>query len=265
MWSELADRDRPLAVVDELVARKLWPDQDPIGRRVRVERLNFRAGGNTVPIEDVWLEVIGVVGAVHNESLGLELRETIYATYNLNGWGSPVAFVRTSADAGAVVPALRAAIHELDDGMAIQPFWHMDDRMAESTAEVRFTLTLLAAFGITGLVLAGVGLYGLLSHSVRQGTGEIGLRMALGAGPGSVLRLVLTQGLRLTLIGVVLGLVVAAAFSRLLENQLFGVTAHDPATFAGMAVIMTTAAAVACGLPALRALRIDPLEALRNE
>jgi ABC-type antimicrobial peptide transport system permease subunit len=137
--------------------------------------------------------------------------------------------------------------------------------MAESTAEVRFTLTLLAAFGITGLVLACVGLYGLLSHSVRQGTGEIGLRVALGAGPGGVLRLVLTQGLRLTVIGVVVGMVAAAAFARLLESQLFGVTAQDPLTFIGMTVIMATAAAVACGLPALRALRIDPLEALRTE
>ena len=132
-------------------------------------------------------------------------------------------------------------------------------------AEVRFTLTLLAAFGLTGLMLAGVGLYGLLSHSVRQGTGEIGLRVALGAGPGGVLRLVLTQGLRLTAIGVVVGMVAAAIFSRVLESQLFGVSAHDPLTFAGMAALMAAAAAVACGLPALRALRIDPLEALRTE
>jgi putative ABC transport system permease protein len=173
--------------------------------------------------------------------------------------------LRTTGDPLLLSAAIRSELRQLDPGLTVRSLRSMDQLVSESIAPQRFNLSLLSLFSALGLLLAAVGIYGVMAYNVSQRTHEIGLRMALGAQTHQVLRLVLKQGMRLALIGVVLGLATSLALTRLMKNLLFGVSATDPATLAGVAVVLILAALLACYIPARRATKVDPLIALRYE
>lgn len=263
-WSDFMDPDRPFALVDEALAERLWPGESAVGRLVRVSRLKFDRN-DEVPKEQAWAEVIGVVGSIHDGSLAAAGPETFYLGMNFNPLTTPTLTIKTAGEPAALEQAVRETLRRIHEDVATSRFIDMEEWIAESTEDLRFTMVLLGLFGAIGLVLAAVGLYALLSYSVRRGTGEIGLRMALGAEQRGIFRVVLIQGMKPTLIGLALGVFGSTAFDRVLAGLLFGVSAHDPRTLGGVAAVLVATAALACAVPALRAVRVDPLTALRTE
>src|SRR6266542_2624166 len=184
-----------------------------------------------------------------------------------NGWADNPQWlvVRTRGDAAALTSAIRQAIWSVDKDQPIVRVATMDDLLARSAAERRFVLILFEAFGLVALALAAIGIYGVLSGSVTERTQEIGIRLALGAQTTAVLKLILWQGMKLIVMGIGLGLLVAVALTRLLHSLLFGVSATDPLTFAAIALLLLLVALFACCVPARRATKVDPIVASRNE
>jgi putative ABC transport system permease protein len=254
----LADTDRagsrPVVLVNESFARTYFPGEQLVGRELPV----FRQPS----------EVVGIVGDVRHAGLDTEPQPEVYVTYHQSDQiRSPGAYLvlRSKTDSIAVVPALRAAIRSIDPDIPLESVLTMEARLAASVAQPRFYAALLGLFAALAVTLAGVGIYGVLSYSVLQRRREIGVRMAVGAEPGAVLRLVLSQGAVLVAIGLVIGLGAAALLSRAMTTLLFGVTPGDPAVFAGVATLVGAIALTACYVPARRAAQVDPLEALRYE
>jgi putative ABC transport system permease protein len=247
----------PLAlVISESLARRMFPNQDPVGRRVHV-------GPTNMP----WFTIVGVVGDVKQASLALSETDAVYCTQRQ--WYFPdntmSLVVRAQGDPAALAPAIRRAIWAVDKDQAIIRVATMERLLAATATERRFALILFEAFGLVALMLAVIGIYGVLSGSVTERTRELGIRLALGAQTSTVLKLVLWQGLKLGAAGIVLGLLGAVAFTRLLQSLLFGISATDPLTFAMSAFLLFSVALVACWLPAARATKIDPMVALRHE
>jgi putative ABC transport system permease protein len=189
----------------------------------------------------------------------------VYIPHRQDSWSSLTMIVRTAGDPAAATTAVRQAFRSVDKETPISNVQTLQKVLADSTARQRFGAWLLGLFAALALSLAGVGIYGVMSYSVTQRTQEIGVRMALGAGTGDVLKLVLRRGLTLTLPGIALGLLAAFALTRLMKSLLFSVSATDPLTFAVIALMLTVVALVACWIPARRAARVDPLLALRRE
>ncbi len=256
-------RDRenapPVVLVNETMARRLWPAETPSGPLGQT--ISFTAVGG----QNMTAEIIGVVGAVRPTGFDSEPRPEFYLHYPQSPAGLVTVFVRTSGDPAPLLPAVKAEIREVNRNQAFLSVYTIAQLVDKTTAQRRFNLLWLGAFAALALVLAMVGLYGLISFSTAQRTKEIGVRMALGAQPGDVLKLVMREGLGLALIGVALGLVAVAAASRLMTSLLFGVGATDPLTFASVALLLTFVALFACYIPARRATRVDPLVALRYE
>jgi putative ABC transport system permease protein len=173
--------------------------------------------------------------------------------------------LRTQGDPKEIMDAVRRAVSELDPREVVYGVQTMQDVLARSLAARRMSMILLSAFAALALVLSCIGIYGVISHLVGQRTHEIGVRMALGAQPVHVMRLILGEGVRMALVGVITGIIAALALTRLIASQLFGVTSHDPLTFAAVAILLTVVALLACYVPARRAVRVDPLVALRYE
>ena len=246
-----------VAVVNQTLAHRYWPGQSAVGKRVA-----FRA--NARP-ED-WVTVVGVVGDTHHWSLAEAIDIQLYAPYTQDGdWLAPGQLaLRTSGDPMQLAAAARGRVHAIDPLVPISDVQTMEELMGRSVAAPRFHLMLLSLLSASALVLATIGIYGLLAFSVASRTREIGVRSALGASQGLIARMVLREGLALTLAGVGLGLLVAFMATRSLETLLFEIEPHDPVTFAGIAVLLVAVAGVACYLPARRAARIDPLTALRE-
>jgi putative ABC transport system permease protein len=247
----------PLAVViSESLAKRKFQGQDPLGKRLRV-------GGDEGP----WRVIVGVVGDVKQMSLATPQSDAVYTTaeqYSLMENARSLV-VRARGDAAALAPAIRKAIWSVDKDQPIARVATMSDLLAATAAERNFALILFEAFGLVALALACAGIYGALSGSVNERTREIGVRMALGAERRDVLGMILWQGLKLTLSGVGAGLLAALAATRLLTKLLYGVSATDPLTFGGVALLLTGVALLACYLPARRATKVDPLVALRHE
>jgi predicted permease len=257
----LTDGDnRPTAtgiVIDERLAAKAFPGQSAVGGRLLVR---VRSP------EPEWLEVLGVVAHQRHESLAADGREAIYVTDGFMGHGAAGRWaVRTSGDAARLTPQVRAAVAELDPRLPVAEVQPMEELVDQAMAPTRFALVLIGVFAVIAAVLAAVGLYGVLATGVRQRTAEIGVRMALGAPTGSIFRLVLGEGLRLSAVGAVLGVLAAVLLTRVMRSMLVGVGATDPATFATIAVLFFVIAALACWLPARRAAGLDPKIALREE
>ena len=249
--------DRKVVVIDQVLAARAFPGRSAVGQRLLIR---------IVTPEAEWVQVIGVVAHQRDTSLAAPGREQIYFADGFVGHGA-VAFwaVHTAGDPATYASAVRAAITKLDPHLLLTEMQPMDALVEHAQASTRFSLLLLGVFASVAALLAGVGLYGVLSTVVRQRTPEIGIRMALGAAPGSILGLVVGQGLRLSAAGIVLGVVAALELTRAMTSMLVGVKATDPATFAAMAVLFFVIAAIASWLPAVRAAGLDPTAALREE
>jgi predicted permease len=248
-----ADADLPanaeqVAIIDEKFAQRFWPGGDAVGKHLWGDPARK-------------MTIVGVVGSVKQYGLDIDGRIVVYRPGIWNSYQ----VARTSSDPAAVGAALAKKIHELDPSMTVFDMQTMTERMSGSVARQRFSTTMLGAFSVFALILAVVGVYGVLSHLVSQGARDIGVRMALGAERSRILLMVLRQGLKLTVAGVVLGLLGAAAVTRVMANLLFGVSATDLATFAIVPVVLIVTAVVASYLPARRAMAVDPVVALRDE
>jgi predicted permease len=258
----LNERDRPgaplAALISESFAKRKFPGQDPIGRRLR-------AGPNIDGGQ--WSTIVGVVGDVKQASLALTDSDAFYTSTTQWSWVDNVQslVVRTRSDAAAAVPAIRNAIWSVDKDQPIFRVARMDDLLAKSEAERRFVLILLEVFGLVALLLAATGIYGVLSGSVTERIREIGVRAALGATRMDILGLVIRQGMMLTAIGVAVGLAGAFASNQTLATLLYGIQRLDPLTYMGMILLLAGVSAIACGVPAWRAARVDPAITLRAE
>jgi len=243
-------------VIDEEFARRHWPNEDPVGKRVVMgseERPQF-------------LTVLGVVGRVKMEGLSQDSnRVQGYFPYAQTPFGGMTVILKASGDPNQLIAAVRQQVKAIDPDQPIYAVRTMNEIRAESVAPERLNLTLLSIFAGIALVLAIVGIYGVMSYSVTQRTHEIGIRMAIGAQPRDVFRMVIGQGMMLALIGVAFGLVGAFGLTRLMTTMLFGVAPTDPATFASIAVLLSAVALVACYIPGRRATKVDPVVSLRYE
>ncbi|HKI01875.1 MAG TPA: ABC transporter permease [Thermoanaerobaculia bacterium] len=246
-----------VAVIDETMARAFWPGTDPIGKRFR-----FGTWENT---DEPWITIVGIVGNVRHSGLHVDPRPQLYIPQAQIGSGSQYFVLRTQGDPKRLTKDARAAVFAVDPDQPVAQVRTMEQRVGESVAGRRFNTVLLGVFAVLALVLAAVGIYGITSYSVAQRTREMGLRMALGAKPGTVLRMVLREAGALALTGLAAGLLLAFAATRVMASLLFGVPATDPATFAGVAAGLALVSFVAAYLPGRRATRVDPMVALRAD
>jgi len=248
-----------VAVVDEILAKKYFPGQDPIGKRISN---NY----DDDPAKTKWMTIVGVVGTVKRQRLSEETtKETIYAYYKQEPEAYATLALRTEMAPSALVAPLRAALRRIDPDQPVFDIKTMSERIALSLDDRRTPMLLLMLFAGVALALSAVGIYGVLAFAVALRTGEIGVRLSLGAQRRDILRLVLGDGGRLTALGLVLGIAGAIGIGLAMRAQLFGVGVADPATLLGVVVLIGATALVACWLPARRAARIAPIEALRYE
>lgn len=245
-----------VAIVDEKIARTYWPNEDPIGKRVRVGRANI---GNP------WLTVVGVVASVKNRKLDEDARFYLYQPFSQSIDRETSLVIRSEKNPEALIAAVRGEVQALDPELPLYKVETLEQAVARSLSTKRLTNLLLAGFAATALLLAALGIYGVMSLNVTSRINEFGIRLALGAQPRDLLRLVISQGMSLALTGVALGLAVAFGLTRFLESLLFGVSSTDPTTFAVVALLLTGVALLACYVPARRATRVDPMAALRYE
>jgi len=249
----------PVAIINETLARRFFPNEDPISKRIKPE---FAMARDTEP---AMREIIGVVGDVKRRSLSDDARPEIYAPHAQLPYYEMYVTVKTETDPRRVVSAVRAELRALDKDQPIYDVRTLEQRLGASLAQQRFSALLLTLFAGIALVLTAVGLYGVMSYSVTQRTHEIGIRLALGAQPRDIFKLVVGQGMRLTLFGVGIGLVGAFGLTRFLSSLLFGVKPTDPVIFASVSLLLTGVALFASYIPARRATKVDPMVALRYE
>jgi putative ABC transport system permease protein len=243
---------QPVALVSDTMARRDWPGQDPIGKRI-----NF--GGPNA------FEIIGLVGSTKTESLDADPYPQVYALHTQAPQRTMSLVVRTSGDPLSFVGSIREILLSIDKDQPLYNVRTMEEILSASVAQPRLNMLLLGVFAALALVLAGVGIYGVMSYAVKQRTHEIGVRMALGAGAGNVVRMVVLNGMTLAGIGVGIGLGAALGLTRLMANLLYAVSASDPMTFVGISGLIGLVALFACCVPALRATQVDPMTALRHE
>src|SRR5215213_9012807 len=260
---DFEDRDRygatPVVIITETLARQFFPNEDPIGKRIK-------PGINTIEGDKTTMrEIIGVVGDVRNRSLDVESKPAYYVPQTQVPFDQMAMVVKTAGDPHSLISAATKQVAAMDQDIPVFAPKTMEEYLSASVAAPRFSTTLLSIFAAVALVLTVVGLYGVMSYSVAQRTNEIGIRLALGAQPRDVLLMIVKQGGLLIGLGFTVGLAGAFALTRLLASLLFGVTAKDPWTFGAVAVLLAIVALLACYLPALRATRVDPMEALRCE
>jgi predicted permease len=266
------DEDRKgsqlVAIIDENLAKAYWPNEDPIGKHINADGAN---NGNN----SQWATIVGVVGNMRFTTLaGEEQSGAITMSsakgayyYSLYQTAAPFGFLitKTTGNTTAADAVIRQAVHDVDPNLPLSNVKTMERRISESLGPQRFATNLLAVFAGLAILLAAVGLYGLISYSVTERTNEIGIRMALGARPVDVLKMVVTQGAKLALAGAVAGIVAGMVLMRAMQSVLYNVSAADPISFIGAAALLLLIALVACYIPALRATRVDPMVALRYE
>ncbi|HKU72377.1 MAG TPA: ABC transporter permease [Pyrinomonadaceae bacterium] len=258
---QLTDQDTDtspdVVVISETMARRLWPGEDAIGKRIAIGRIRSQ--------ED-WIQVIGVVKDVRQFELNADPKPQMYLTYRQFGFfDAQDLVVKTDVDPASLAGTIRNAVWEIDKDQPVSNIRTMDTILADSIARQRFSMLLLAIFASVALVLAAVGIYGVMSYSVAQRTHEIGIRMALGAQTSAVLKLAVGYGVKLVAAGIAIGLIAAFALTRVMSTLLFGVTATDPTTFALISLLLVAVAAIASYIPARRATRVNPIIALRYE
>jgi putative ABC transport system permease protein len=252
----------PVAVIDQELAKRYWPGQDPIGRQIRLAVQDFSDLSQNYPAQTI----VGVVGTIRAGGLDADLGGYVYSPASQQGNCSSMTFVvRSRVPPLSLAHSVESAIHEVTPDSPVFRVQTMDQMVQASQATRRLSLRLLGAFSLGALLLAALGLYGVISYVVSQSTNEIGVRVALGAQRAQIMKLVLGQGMRLALWGIAVGIAAALALTRLMASLLFGVTATDPSTFAGVGILLAAVTLLACYIPARRAMRVDPIVALRYE
>ena len=255
-----SDQDSPstpkVAVISETLARRYFPNQDPLGRQMR---FGFPPDGN------VAREIVGIVGDVRDAALSRKPGPMMYVPFAQAPLYGGEVVVRSSLSAASVAAGIRQAVSSIDKNLPVTDIEPLNDAVGKSISQERFRTFLLGSFSALAMVLAAIGIFGVMSYSASQRTQEIGIRMALGAGRRDVLRLILGQGMKLALLGLGLGVVAALPLMRLMSSLLFSVSATDPVTFACVTILLLSAALAACYIPARRAMRVDPMAALRHE
>jgi putative ABC transport system permease protein len=249
---DIADAQR-VVIINQTVADRYFPHQDPIGKILRNSR------------EMIPMQIVGVVADVRFSSLSTPKFEEMYLPYQQAPWMAMTIVVRSSSAQQPLVSAVREKITELDPDLPLTDIRPMEKVVSVSVAQPRLLTGLVGVFAGIALLLAAVGIYGVMAYSVAQRSHEMGLRMALGAVPGDIFRLVVGQGLRLVLVGIGIGFLASLGLTRLLSTLLYGTSANDPVTFAAVALVLLAVALAACYIPARRATRVDPLVALRYE
>jgi putative ABC transport system permease protein len=266
------DRDvggsTPVVVINETMARRFWPKSDPMSDRIWIGKGLMPALATETP-----RQIIGIVGDVRANGLNNNPAPTMYVTQAqvpdgitaLNAGLTPMKWiVRTRGNPVSLSVAIQEQIRQVT-GLPVSDVRTMDEVVSRSTSRQRFNMLLMTVFGAAALFLAAIGIYGLMAYSVQQRTQEIGIRLALGAGTGSVRKMVVLQGMRLAMAGVAVGLGAALGLARLITTFLFGVQAKDPAVFSAVAILLSLVSLLAVWIPARRATRIDPVIALRYE
>ena len=243
-----------VAIINETTARRYWSNEDPIGKRIAPGFGRLR-----------WREIVGVVKDVKQYGLDRPAEEEMYFPHSQEPSPFMTLVLRTALDSNRLIAAVQNEIWAIDKDQPVFDVKTMDERLSASVSSRRFQMVILATFAAVALLLAAVGIYGVMAYSVTQRTHEIGIRMALGAGQRDVLKLVVGQGLIPLAIGATIGLGVAFALTRLMSSLLFGVRATDPATFVVVSLFLAAVALAACYLPARRATKVDPVVALRYE
>jgi predicted permease len=257
-----ADRGRTdeILIINDAMARRYFAGQDPVGQKIQTGDADPKAS---------WETIVGVVGDVKYSGLDVAPEPTLYKPYFEAGWTSlsreMFIVIRTNADPKAVAPVLRGVVRSMDANLPVSDIRTMNDLLSKSVAQPRFRTLLLGIFAGAALLLAVVGIFGVMSYLVGRRTREIGLRMALGASHQNVLRMILREGLRVVLIGVGIGLIEALLLGRMVRSLLFGIEPSDPVTLLSVTVLLTLVALAACYIPARRAMRVDPMVALRYE
>ena len=241
----------PLAIINETMAAKYWPGKNPVGQRLKSK--------------DRWLQIVGIAKNSNYRSKTETPVPFFYVPLRQNFRVQNSLLIRTPETPGAMMKAIAREVHALDSNLAPLITDRLQDQIDEISYSQRLAVTLVALFGAMALFLAAIGLYAVMSYSVSQGTRELGLRMALGAGVKDLLRLVMSHGLRLTAAGIVIGAVAAVVLTRLMGNLLYKVSPRDPIAFGTAFIILLVVALIACFLPAWRATRIDPVQALHEQ
>jgi putative ABC transport system permease protein len=242
---------KPVVVINETMAKRFWPGQDAVGQHVQMKR-------DGPPVE-----IIGVARDIKYYSLGEEPRPYVYGSFAQFYTPNLTVHLRTAGDPAASLQALRKEVERLDPNVAVTSLTTLAELRQGPLFASRAMATVAGLFGLLALLLTALGLYGALSYTVSQRRREIGVRVALGAQPADILKMIVGQGLALTLIGVGVGLAASFALTRFLSSQLFGVSATDPLTFGGISLLLAGVAILACYIPARRAAKVDPLVALR--
>jgi putative ABC transport system permease protein len=243
-----------VVVINEAMAKTFWPNDDPLGQHLRLSRRAI-----------AWSTVVGVVADARTESLEDARVPQVYANLYQSGAKHLAIFLRGPLDTAAIPDQMREQVQSVDRTIPVFGATTLNDTVSASLAERRFAMEIVALFALTALLLAAIGIYGVISYIVTERTHEIGIRLALGADRRSILKAVLREGLELAMAGAAIGLVGAVVVSHLMRGELFGVRPTDPPTFAGVAILLIGVAVAACYIPARRAVRVDPMIALRNE
>lgn len=250
------DQTGRVALIDETMAQRFWPNADPVGRRIK-----FGGRGSNAP----WMTIVGVVGNIKTDGFDQPDQPHLYQAILQNPGYAMAVYLRTEGEPARLTQAVREQVRAVDPDLPVFGEQTMESLITASLAQRRFAMQVVGLFGVLALVLAGIGIYGVMAFAVSQRTREIGIRIALGASTGAILRWVLQQGMRLIAIGVGVGLLGALTLTRLLRGMLFSIAPTDPITYVSLAALLAGVALVACYIPARRATKVDPMIALRHE
>jgi putative ABC transport system permease protein len=257
LFADSDDRNAPnIVLIDDAFARRYFADRDPLGRRIK-----RGPRGSNAP----WTTIVGVVGNIKTDGFDKADQPHLYYPILQNPGYAMAVYLRTDQNPTSLTQSLREQVRAVDPNLPIFGERTMENVVSDSLAQRKFAMQVVGLFGLLAMLLTGIGIYGVTAYSVSQRTREIGIRVALGASNGAILRWVITQGMTLIVVGVAVGLVGAFVLTRLLRSLLFGVAATDMVTYVGLATLLAAVALLACYIPARRATKVDPLVALRYE